>query len=108
MQQIILLRCGIAYSSCMSLGPARGVSSLTWPPFGAAIFLGCEGLRACGLLGGRLAAGETHPGTADKAGHEVAKAVLAMAKAGGLGHPALVEIERAVDLDLEGMHTGFG
>src|ERR1700682_358638 len=107
MQQIILLRCGIAYSSCMSLGPSRGVSSLTWPPFGAAIFLEGKGVWAR-LFGGGLSAGQSHTRPAHQAGDKTAKPVLAMGKAGGLGHPGLVQIKRAVDFNLEGMHPGFG
>src|SRR6266566_1298329 len=83
------------------MAPSRGVSSRTWPPFGAAFFLG---LRQ-ELLGGRLTAGESHPRAADETGGEAAKAVFAMAKARGLCHPPLVEIERAADFDLERMHA---
>src|SRR5258706_11640994 len=106
MQQIILLRCGIAYSSCMSLGPLPGRFLPNLAALRGGLFLGLERLGR--LLGGRLPAGERHPRAANQAGNKAAKAVLAMAEPRGLCHPAFVEIERAVYFDLKRMHPRFG
>src|SRR6185503_3116745 len=98
MRYRILLRCGIAYSSCVPRPrPGRFLPKLG-PSFGTALFLLLEVNRSAGGL-------QPARGFGQKLGREDAQAIAARKEAPAPFHAAFIEIERAADLDLEGVHV---